>query len=92
MARRKKKRGKQGAFSKVINIIGWVIGLARPIEVLINQGFSVAALQNIMKGLTFGLSGGGFNLQEGMRMYVPVGAAIGYRQFTKYLMRHFPVR
>lgn len=88
----KKHSPKQGWFSKGINIGGWLIGLARPLEVLINQGFSVAALQNIMRGLTFGLVDGSFSLDEGLRMYMPVGAAVGYREFTKYLMKRFPVR
>ncbi len=78
--------------SKGLNAIGILIGFARPIEVVINQGFSVAALQNIINGLSFGLSSGSFNLQEGLRMYAPVGAAVGYGYFKGYLLRKFPIR
>ncbi len=92
MAKGKKKRGKQGAVSKVLNIFGIIIGFARPIQILIETGFSSASLQRILSGLTFGLDQGSFRLSAGLKMYAPVGAALGYRQFTKFLMRSFPVR
>ncbi len=92
MAKGKKKRGKQGAFSKIINIIGIVIGFARPIQILIETGFTTASLQKMIRGLSFGLSDGQFALQAGLRMYTPVVGALGYREFTKFLMRRFPVR
>ena len=94
MAKKRNKKNRQGLFSKAINIGGILIGLARPIEVLINQGFSVAALQNILRGLSFGLVDGvsSFSFDEGFRMYAPVLGAVGYREFTKYLMRKFPIR
>lgn len=91
---KKKKRGRQSLISKGLNVIGILIGLARPIEVVINQGFSVAALQNITRGLTFGLIDGvgGFSLDEGLRMYSPVGAAAGYAGLKSYLVKKFPIR
>ncbi len=92
MAKEKKKRGKQGWFSKLINAGGVVIGLARPIMVLSRHGFSRGSFEIILNELTFGMIGGNFDLQAGLRMYAPVGAAVGYRELTKYLARHFPVR
>ncbi len=91
MAKGKRKRGQQGLFSKLINLGGWVIGLARPIQIVVETGFTSASLQRIMRGLTFGLSDGDFALQAGLRMYTPPGAAYGYRQITSYLIRHFKV-
>ncbi len=92
MAKKKKGRKRQGLFSKAVNLGGWAIGLARPIQIFFQDGFTSMALQRIMNGLTFGLSDGSLNVGEGLQMYVPVGASIGYRQLTTYLMRHFPVR
>ncbi len=92
MAKGKKKRGKQGAFSKIINVIGIVIGFARPSQILIETGFTSVSLQKMIRGLSFGLSDGQFALQAGLKMYTPVVGALGYREFTKFLMRRFPVR
>ncbi len=92
MAKGKKKRGKQGMFSKIINAIGIVIGFARPIQIVMETGFTGASLQRMIRGLSFGLSDGQFALQTGLKMYTPVVGALGYREFTKFLMRRFPVR
>ncbi len=92
MTNKKKKRGRQSWVSKGLNAVGIAIGFARPIEVVINQGFSLAALQNILAGLTFNLSAGSFNLDVCLRMYAPVGAAVGYGVLKSYLMKKFPIR
>lgn len=93
MAKKKKGRKRQGWFSKAINIGGVLIGLSGiVIEPLVASGFTTAALKSMLRRLTFGLSEGTFNLDAGLRGYGPVGAAVGYRELTKYLMRHFPVR
>ncbi len=92
MAKDKKGRKRQGLFSKAINIFGFVIGLARPIQIFVETGFTSASVQRMIRGLTFGFSDGEFALDAGLKMYTPVGGAIGYRELTKYLMRHFPVR
>lgn len=91
MAKKKRSR-KQKIASKLINAGGLAIGLSRFIEIFLQDGFSTRALQRIRKGLTFGLAEGGFNLEAGLRMYGPVGASVGYREFTKYLMKRFPIR
>ncbi len=92
MAKKKKKRGRQSAVSKLLNIFGIIIGFARPIQILVDTGFTSSSLQRILSGLTFGLDQGKFRLNAGLKMYAPVGAALGYRQFTKFLLRSFPVR
>ncbi len=94
MARRKKKRGRrQGLASKFLNAVGIAIGFARPIEILINNiGSPGNILPKLISGLTFGLSRGSLNLDEGARMYAPVGAAVGYGFFKTFLMRKFPIR
>ncbi len=87
-----KKRGKQSFVSKAVNIGGILIGLSGIIKVVIDHGMNAGPF--LMSKLTFGLSKGldGFNLSEGLEVYAPVGAAIGYRKLTTYLIRRFPMR
>ncbi len=91
-AAKNKKRGKQSWVSKAINVGGILIGLSGIIKVILDHG--MAAGPFLMSKLTFGLSKGmaAFNLSEGLEVYAPVGAAIGYRKLTSYLMRRFPMR
>ncbi len=49
-------------------------------------------MDQIVRESTFGLSQGRFDLDAGLAMYTPVGAAIGLGKLKQYLMRHFPVR
>ncbi len=94
MAKGKKKRGRQSLVSKLLNAVGIAIGFARPIQIVINNiGNPGNILPKMLSGLTFGLSGeGGFDLDEGTKMYSPVGAAVGYGFFKSFLMRKFPIR
>lgn len=77
--------------SKLLNVAGILIGLSRPIELFLSNAPDFAA-KSLLRELTFGLSEGSFDLNTGLRVYAPVGAAVGFRQITKYLIRHFPVR
>ncbi len=88
-----KHSSKQGWFSKAINVGGWLIGLSRFIEIVMNNLGSPAEIpKHILGGFTFGLSKGGLDWQEGLRFYAPLGGSYGYRKFTSFLMRRFPVR
>ncbi len=79
--------------SKLLNAVGIAIGFARPIEILINNiGNPGNILPKMLSGLTFGLSEGSFSKGEGLKMYTPVGAAVGYGFFKTFLMRKFPIR
>ncbi len=93
MAKKKKVSRKQKIVSKVINIGGILIGMSRIFEIIFNNLRQPAQIATqIIKGATFGLSAGGLNIKEGVRFYAPVGGAIGYRVFTSYLLKKFPVR
>ncbi len=92
MARKKKRHGKQKFASKLINAGGILIGLSGLLQVVFEEGFTSRALLRIMNRLTFGLTTGAFDLAAGLKAYVPAGAAVGYRELTKYLMRRFPIR
>ncbi len=98
MAKKKKGRRRQGLFSKAINmlLIGiGTIGVWRP---LLERGF--AGIDTIIENGTFGLvrtpggvaTLGSFDLNKGLAMYAPGGAAIGIGKLVQYLRRHFPVR
>ncbi len=94
MANAKKKRSRrQGIASKLLNAVGIAIGFARPIQILINNiGNPGNILPKMLSGLTFGLSEGSLRLDDGTKMYAPVGAAVGYGFFKTFLMRKFPIR
>ncbi len=91
MPKKKKSRRRQGLFSKAINAALIALGFARPIQLFMEKG--VGAVDFIISEATFGLTdASGFNLQKGLRMYAPVGAAVGLGKLKSYLFRHFPVR
>ncbi len=90
---KKKKSRRQSLASKFLNAVGIAIGFARPIQIVINNlGNPGNILPKMLSGLTFGLSEGSLSLDEGKKMYAPVGAAVGYGFFKSYLLRKFPVR
>ncbi len=88
MAKKKKGRKRQGLFSKVANIGIIALGFSRVIELALGGKF-----QTIINEATFDLAAGGkFNLNSGLRLYAPAGAAIGLGMLKKFLMKKFPVR
>ncbi len=92
MAKGKKKRSRQGLFSKAINIGLIALGFSRVLKHLLSgAGFDLIQTA-IIREATFGLSDGKFDMDAGLAMYTPVGAAIGLGKLKQYLMRHFPVR
>ncbi len=93
MAKKKKGRRKQGIASKLINAGGIAIGFSRILEIVFNNLGNMGDIPKlIIRGATFGLSDGAFNIQEGARFYAPIGGAIAYRKFTTFLMKRFPIR
>ncbi len=92
MAKNKKKRSRQGLFSKAINIGLIALGFSRVLGILFTGASPGAKMDQIVREGTFGLSQGKFDLDAGLAMYTPVGAAIGLGKLKQYLMRHFPVR
>ncbi len=94
MPAKKKNRGRrrQGMFSKLTNILLIALGFARPLQLILTQGATKTTMDTIIKEATFGLSAGKFDLNAGLRMYTPGGAAIGLGKLKQYLMKHFPVR
>ncbi len=92
MAKKKRGRRRQGLFSKVANALLIALSFARPIQLILSQGASAQTINTIVKEATFGLSDGAFDLQAGLRMYTPAGAALALGKLKGYAMRHFPVR
>ncbi len=91
-AKDKKKGGRQGIVSKALNIGIIAIGFSRVIEILMASISMRDKFKAIQRGATFGLSEGKFDLQEGLKMYSPVGAAAGLGALKSYLLKKFPVR
>ncbi len=94
MAKKKKRRGKQGLASRLINAGLLALTFARPLEIIFkNIGNPGAIPTLILRGATFGLAGGGgFSLDQGTRFYGPVAAAFALGAVKKFAMRKFPVR
>ncbi len=95
MAKGKRKHKKQGMFSKAINIGLTALAFARPLELLLTaagRGSMSETAKVIVREASFGLSEGGFDLNAGLRMYTPVGAAYGLHELKKFASRHFPTR
>ncbi len=93
----KKKNSKQGMFSKLTNIALWAVAFARPIIIAIGPGSPQAKFEKVIREATFGLVAEGgqvgkFNLNEGLAMYAPAGAAVGLSKVRNFASRHFPVR
>ncbi len=98
MARGKKKRSrKQGWFSKIANVFLWGVAFARPIIIAFGPGSPQAKFEKVIREATFGLVAEGgqvgtFNLNEGLAMYLPAGAAMALSKIKGFAARHFPVR
>ncbi len=93
MAKKKKRGRRQGTVSKLLNAVGIAIFFARPIEILArNIGTPENILEKVISGLTFGLSRGSFNRDEGVKMYVPMAASAIYGMTKSFIVRKFPVR
>ncbi len=88
----KKKHRKQGWVSKGINFGLILLGFSRVIEHLFAPISMERKFARIKSEATFGLSEGKFDLQAGLRMYTPGGAAAGLGMLKSYLMKKFPVR
>ena len=92
MAKKKKRRSKQGLFSKLTNVGLIALGMSRILEIVFNNlGSPGEIAPRIVDGATFGLSTE-FNLQKGFSFYGPPVAAIGAGKVLQYLKRKFPVR
>ncbi len=95
MAKKKKGRKRQGLFSKAINIGLTALAFARPLELILSasgRGAFSETAKVIIREASFGLSDGAFNLETGLRMYAPVGAALGLHELKKFASKHFPTR
>ncbi len=92
MAKKRRRRGKQGLFSKAINIALTLLAFARPIQIAFSAKGPNTKLAQVIDEATFGLANGTFNLQKGLQMYTPVGAALALGTLKKFVMRKFPVR
>ncbi len=91
MAKAKKRRGRQGIVSKVLNIALIALTFARPIQLFFARGMK-GALPIIIREATFGLSEGKFRLADGLKMYTPAGAAAALGYLKSYALKKFPVR
>ncbi len=92
MAKKKNGRRKQGLVSKVMNVGLIALGFSRVLGILFTSASVGAKFEQIQREATFGLSTGKFDLNAGLLMYSPIGAAIGLGKLKTYLLRHFPVR
>ncbi len=92
MAKKGKKSRRQGLFSKAINVGLIVLGFSDVIKIAIGPGTPTQKIDHIIHDATFGLSTGKFDLNAGLEMYTPGGAAIALGKLKQYLMKHFPVR
>ncbi len=96
MPKGKRKRSrKQGILSKVINVGLIALTFSRVLQLFVAFGFN-GAIPHIIREATFGLAAPGglgkFDLNAGLTMYAPAGAALALGKLKGYAMRHFPVR
>ncbi len=97
MANKKRSRRRQGFVSKAINFALIGLTFARPLSIFFGAGTMGAKVEKIVQEATFGIvrAGGGigaFDLNQGLAMYLPAGAAFGLGKIKSFAMRHFPVR
>lgn len=92
MAKKKRSGGKQGWTSKLMNGALTALAFSRPLVILFSSGAIGPKLDLIMDEATFGLSKGAFNLDSGLRMYAPAGAAISLGILKSYIAKKFPIR
>lgn len=85
---------RQGWFSKVVNAGLILLGFSNVIVRLIEPGPIKGRIDNIVGDSTFGFGvpPHTFNLERGLRMYTPGGAAASLGFLKSYLFRKFPVR
>ncbi len=91
MVKHKKKRSRQGLFSKAINIGLIALGFSRVITNFMTKTPESAIFHTIREA-TFGLIEGKFDLKAGLAMYSPGGAAVALGKLKSHLFRKFPVR
>ncbi len=95
MAAKKKKGGRQGVVSKVINISLIALALAPAITRAFKGRWGA-----IIRGYTAGLAGnpqegvapGKFDMKLLAEFYAPVGGAVALGFLKSYLLKKFPVR
>ncbi len=93
VAKDKKKGGRQGIVSKILNLSLILLAFSQPIKVLwSNRGNLGVGVTQIIREATFGLAEGKLDLKGGLRMYTPVGASVALGTLKSYLMRKFPIR
>ncbi len=95
MVKHKKKRSKQGLFSKAINAGLIALGFSRVLELIFTaagRGGFGPTVQAISDEATFGLMQGKLDLAAGARMYLPAGAAAALGGIKSYALKKFPVR
>ncbi len=90
---KKKKRSKQGMFSKAVNIGMIALGMSRILEIVFNNITAPADISKIIiREATFGLSEGVFSLARGARFYSPPVAAIATKIVFSFIRKKNPVR
>lgn len=87
----KKHSPKQGVFSKVTNILLWLLAFSNPITQII-QNPNATGVGNIIFGATGGASAGRFDLNNLIQFYAPVGAAASLGFVKSWAMKKWPVR
>ncbi len=97
MAKKKKGRRRQSFVSKAINAALIGLTFARPLSIFFGPGTGSSKVAKIIREATFGIvqeggAIGAFNLNEGLAMYAPAGAAFALGKIKGFAMRHFPVR
>lgn len=102
MAKKKKRSRRQSFVSKAINGALIALTFATPLTILLGAGTIAGKIGTIVKLATFGMVGGvgtpggiaigSFDLNQGLAMYAPAGAAFGLGMIKKFAMRRFPVR
>ncbi len=102
MAKKKKRSRRQGIVSKLANAGLIALTFATPLTLLFGPGTIRSKIGTIIQLGTFGVVGGvgtpggiaigAFDLNQGLAMYAPAGAAAGLNELKKYAMRHYPVR
>ena len=90
-AKTPRKSSRQGAFSKVANILLWLLAFSNPITQIIRNP-NATGVANIIFGATGGANVGRFDINNLIGFYAPVGAAASLGFVKSWAMKKWPVR
>lgn len=96
MAKKKKRGGKQGAFSKALNVGLTLLAISKAISIWLAPGFGSQAITikaaNTIRAYTGFGADGSFDPKRLLEGWLPAAGAFGLGFLLKFIRKKFPVR